>query len=371
VKLGKYIQLLLPEHETVIIPGFGAFVSNYKPAEIDKESDEIKPPSKMVTFNQKIRNNDGLLITTIAEKEGISHFEALQKIETDRENMLYQLDKGEKVTLEKIGEFQYDDQHNIQFNPFEGENLLLDAYGLGTAYPIKEIPEEPVDETEKEKEETATPIAAVVEEHLPEKETLEKDPPSEGVKELKTVPEEMEEEKKNRGWLWFLLILLPLIIVGIFMIRKNNEEKPPITEVNEKPVITDIAPDEAEPVSAIADSLRTDTVKIAAAEDSAKMLQKDTAAFASVDDTAGSVKYVEPDSSKYYLVAGSFKEKENADKFFAELESQGHNPFHLGKQGNFYIIGLGEYEREWQAFRAQDDFLERHPESGVWIYQVE
>ena len=54
MKLGKYIQLLLPEHATVIIPGFGAFVSNYKPAEIDKESDEIKPPSKTVTFNQKI-----------------------------------------------------------------------------------------------------------------------------------------------------------------------------------------------------------------------------------------------------------------------------------------------------------------------------
>ncbi|MFW6246427.1 MAG: hypothetical protein ACOC13_03130, partial [Tangfeifania sp.] len=112
MKLGKYIQLLLPEYETVIIPGLGAFMSTYKPAEIDKESGEINPPSKTVIFNQKIRNNDGLLVATIAEKEGISHFEALQKIETERENILYQLDKGEKVILEKIGELQYDDNHN-------------------------------------------------------------------------------------------------------------------------------------------------------------------------------------------------------------------------------------------------------------------
>ncbi|MFW6259886.1 MAG: SPOR domain-containing protein, partial [Tangfeifania sp.] len=150
----------------------------------------------------------------------------------------------------------------------------------------------------------------------------------------------------------------------------NNEEKPPVTEVNEKPVITDIAPDEAEPVPAITDSIRSDTVKLAVAKDSAKAVQQDTAVFTADEESTDSAKYVEPDSSKYYLVAGSFKEKENADKFFAELENQGHDPFHLGKQGNFYIIGLGEYESEQEAFRAQDDFLEKHPESGVWIYQV-
>lgn len=379
MKLGKYIQLLLPEHETVIIPGFGAFVSTYKPAQIDKESGEIKPPSKEISFNQKIRNNDGLLVGVIAEKEGISHFEALKKIETERENILYRLDKGEKVTLEKTGELQYDEQHNIQFNPFKGENLLPDAYGLETAYTIKEIQEKGEDEPDADYEDKKLKkFITAVNQQPAEKETVKKDPPSEGVKEPEPVMAEKQEEKKNRGWLWFLLILLPLIVAGIFMIRKNNEETMPVTEVNETPVITDTTPDEAEPVPAHSDSIGSDTVKLAVAEDSVKSSQQDTTAGTSEDsvnikigEPADSAKYVEPDPSKYYLVAGSFKEKENADEFFAKLEKEGFEPFHLGKQGNFYIVGLGEYEREWQAFRAQDDFLETHPESGVWVYQVE
>ena len=365
MKIGKYIQLLLPEHETVIIPGLGAFVSTYKPAEIDKESGDIKPPSKALTFNRKIRNNDGLLVGFIAAKEGISHFEALQKIEGEREDILYQLDKGEKVTLEKIGELQYDDQHNIRFNPFEVDNLLLDAFGLGAAFPDKEIPEEPVEEPEDESEaehedKKLLEFVAAVQNHSSEKEEVKKAPPSEGVKEPEPVTEEMEGEKKSRGWLWFLLILLPLIVVGIFMIRKNNEEKLPVAEVKERPVITDIAPDEAEPAPAT-DSIQPDTAYLPAQEDSVDLQE----------EPADSAKFVEPDPSKYYLVAGSFKEKENAEKFFSRLENRGLYPFHLGKQGNFYILGLGVYNSEQEAFDAQGNFLLEHPESGVWIYQVE
>lgn len=368
MKLGKYIQLLLPEHETVIVPGFGAFISTYKPAEIEKESGDIKPPSKEVTFNQKIRNNDGLLIATIAEKEGISHFEALRKIEAERENMIYRLDKGEKVVLEKIGELQYDEQHNIQFNAYENDNLLLEAFGLETASPSKEIEEEQEEESEIDYEEKKLKeFVAAVNGQSSEKETVEKDPPSEGVKEPEPVLEEDQKEKKRRGWLWFLLILLPLIVVGIFMFRKNNEGNPPVRETTDKPVITDIAPDEAEPVAP--DTIQEDTVKIGPEDETEATASREDSITQKEPEDFG--KYLEPDSSKYYLVAGSFKEKENADKFFTQLERKGFNPFHLGKQGNFYIVGLGEYNTEQEAFDAQDEFLVENPESGVWIYQVE
>lgn len=364
MKLGKYIQLLLPENETVIIPGFGAFISTYKPAEIDKESGEIKPPSKAVNFNRQIRNNDGLLVATIAEKEGISHFEALQKIEMERENMLYQLDKGEKVILEKIGELQHDEQQNIRFNPYEGENLLLDAFGLENASPLKEITEEESeldDEDKKLKE-----FVAAINEQPSEKEAVEKEPPSERVKEPEPVLEEKQEGKKNRSWLWFLLILLPLIGVGIFMIRKDNEKIPPSAARNDRPVITDIAPDETELVAP--DTIPEDTLKVAAQQEAEAVNLRDSV---NQKDQENSGPYLEPDSLKYYLVAGSFKEKENADKFLNQLENEGLNPFHLGKQGNFYIIGLGEYNSEQEAFDAQDEFLAKNPESGVWIYQIE
>ena len=130
MNLEKYIHSLLLENETVIVPGFGAFVSNYKPAEISKN--EIKPPSKEISFTQQIRNNDGLLVGYIADEEGISHFDALKKIEKERENLIYKLDKGEKTIIEDAGELFYNEKNEIQFTPFHDDNLLLDSFGLET-----------------------------------------------------------------------------------------------------------------------------------------------------------------------------------------------------------------------------------------------
>lgn len=374
MKLGKYILQLLPENEIVIIPGFGAFISIYKPAEIDKESGEIKPPSKAINFNQKIRNNDGLLVGRIAENEGISYFDALQKIEEEREIIFYQLDKGEKVTLEKIGEFQYNDQHKIQFTSFDDGLLLLDAYGLEAVSPIQiESPEE------HELDQTNSESADGKKFDLFKEENSETAPPADEAKEPEPVIEELEERegRKNRGWLWFLLILIPLIGVGIFMLQKNNGGKRVGNASNEKLEITYNSPNVASSDS-VSGSDQPDTTTVTNVSDSAKSFQTDTGRVVSNESMAetpienlDSVKYVEPDPLKYYLVAGSFKEKENADKFFVQLENEGFNPFHLGKQGNFYILGLGVYDSEQQAFRAQDDFLEEHPGSGVWIYQVE
>lgn len=117
VKLAKYIYDLLLENETVIIPGFGAFVSTYKPAQIG--DNEIKPPSKEISFTQQIRNNDGLLVAAIARKAKISQPNALKRIERECENMLYQLDKGEDLIVENLGKLFYNKKNKIQFTSFQ------------------------------------------------------------------------------------------------------------------------------------------------------------------------------------------------------------------------------------------------------------
>ena len=101
LNLSNFIYSLLLENDTVIIPGFGAFVSTYKPAVILEN--EIKPPSKEISFTQKIKNNDGMLAEIIARKAKISQSYAMKRIEKAHENMLYELDKGETVIIENIG----------------------------------------------------------------------------------------------------------------------------------------------------------------------------------------------------------------------------------------------------------------------------
>jgi nucleoid DNA-binding protein len=365
VKLGKYIQNLLQENETVIVPGFGAFVLVYKSAEIDEQSDEIKPPTKAITFNPKIRNNDGLLVDAIANKEGISYFEALKKIEYQRDEIIYQLDKGEKVTLENAGVLFLDKNNEIQFEPSAGKKLFSETFGLEETS-LKDEPE-PVPE-EKPVEEGITEIRSEEppEEHISE--TQDAEPQPEKEPEPVTVPEPLPDEpekpaKKKTGWLWFLLILIPIIAAGIFILLKDDvaEEQPPVAEVTENEPPAEEIPAEEEtseplPVSGV-DSVQTDSVET---------VQADSIQIQEI--TIDSAQYVKPDTSMFYLVGGSFKEAKNANKYFRKLENDGYEPFHLGKQGSFYIVGIDIFDNEIEAYGAQYNFLDKFPDSGVWVF---
>ncbi|MCK5538938.1 MAG: SPOR domain-containing protein [Bacteroidales bacterium] len=356
VMIGKYIHKLLLENETVIIPGFGAFVSNYKPAEIDEETNELKPPSKEISFNQQIRNNDGLLVGCIADGEGISHFDALKNIEKERENIIYQLDKGEKVVLEETGELFFNEHNEIQFEPFEDENLLLDSFGLESILledRIKEQKEaEPIIEPVIHEKIEKTEVEPVI--HLEEKEPdpiiKKAEPPvldAPIADELKN-----NEKKKKRSSLWLLLILAPIIIVGVFIINQNsNTEKDEALE-KETTLINKEKP-----------RLNADSVIV----DSISATNKDSTIVEETEIDSNVIAI--PDSPKFYLVGGSFKEEKNAEKYVEQLREKGFNSFQLGKRGNFYVIGIGEYETELEAVSAKQEFVKKNPGSGVWIME--
>ncbi|MBL7972118.1 MAG: SPOR domain-containing protein, partial [Prolixibacteraceae bacterium] len=77
MEINHYIKELLLLNDCVIIPEFGGFVANYKPA--TNENNRFFPPTKEIAFNNKLISNDGLLINHISQTEGISYFSARQK----------------------------------------------------------------------------------------------------------------------------------------------------------------------------------------------------------------------------------------------------------------------------------------------------
>ncbi len=354
MNIGKYIHELLLENETVIIPGFGAFVSNYKPAEINEDTNELKPPSKEISFNSQIRNNDGLLVGSVALGEGVSHFDALKEIEKERENIIYQLDKGEKVKLEDTGELFVDEKFEIQFTPFEDDNLLLDSFGLEAVELEDSIEEKEIiipvntetekEETPKEEKETEPEVAVIPEKEISKTESVP-------VQTKEKEPE--KEEKKKRSWLWLLLMLIPIILVGVYLLNQNKtDEKLPA-----KTIEITTSPIKEEPVST-PDSTVLDTTFVVS-QDSTQTKKEEITP----------VEIVVSDSPKFYLVGGSFKEEQNADNYLIELKEKGFDPFKLGKRGNFYIIGIGSYSTEKEAVIAKQKFVAENKVAGVWIME--
>lgn len=345
MNLGNYIRSLLPEHDTVIIPGLGAFITRYKPAQIDEKSGEMKPPSKEVLFEPKIRNNDGLLAGKIAHEEGIALTEAYRKLENEREEIVYLLDKGEKVTLEELGVIWYDNNNDLRFSPSGKDIMLLDAYGLEEE-PIRN---EPIKEPEEDKTQEDT-SGGNNQTQDPFKEEVPPVYAEATLKDAGTPP-----GRSSKAW-WLLLFLIPILGGAIYIFTRQPETVPP----TEEPVSATPNPETAVP---IADTARQDTLPIEPSPVNA--VPDTTTRNDGMQDTAN---IITPDTTKYYLISGSFEDYENAQKFVRRLSQEGYQPFHLGKHGSFYLVGVNTFDNPTEAYGEQYNYLDKHPESGAWIF---
>lgn len=128
MEINQYVKELLLLNDCVIIPEFGGFVANYKPATI--EGNRFSAPTKEIAFNSKLVSNDGLLINYIAETERIDYFSAKQKLSSFVEETMLNLEKHRNVTFEGVGYLHYDSRENLLFEPQVRQNLLVDSYGL-------------------------------------------------------------------------------------------------------------------------------------------------------------------------------------------------------------------------------------------------
>lgn len=129
MSISEYIAELLKYNECVVIPEFGAFISNYKPAQFDQKKNTFLPPSKEVVFNSKIKSNDGLLINHLVEVDKITYHNAEIAVLNFVDRINAKLDNGESVEFEKLGTFQFDKSGVLLFNPISSFELI-EAYGL-------------------------------------------------------------------------------------------------------------------------------------------------------------------------------------------------------------------------------------------------
>lgn len=121
---------LLFKHNCVIVPGLGGFVSNYSKAEFKEEYQTILPARKRIAFNEKLHENDGLLINHVAKTKGISYSEAEDAVNKFVEYASERIHHHKSFEFKNVGTFYYTRENNVVFVPYEGINMLTDSYGL-------------------------------------------------------------------------------------------------------------------------------------------------------------------------------------------------------------------------------------------------
>ena len=133
MQLSKAINSLLYTNDCVTVPGFGSFIVNKFSSVYDEKKGKFYPPSRRVSFNPKIKNNDGLLANFISEKETISYEVAVKNIHNEVISWKKKLNT-ESLFLDNIGELSYNSDENIVFSPDLDSNHLLSSFGLPSIY---------------------------------------------------------------------------------------------------------------------------------------------------------------------------------------------------------------------------------------------
>ncbi len=125
-----FIRELLFSHDCVIVPGFGGFIGNYTPARIDKDKSTFYPPVRQISFNRNLNHNDGLLVGRISNHAKLNYGDSRNIVEEFVEGLRKKLGKGEKVVFDHIGSFINNQEGNVQFEPDRNVNYNLGSYGL-------------------------------------------------------------------------------------------------------------------------------------------------------------------------------------------------------------------------------------------------
>lgn len=313
MNIGLYISELLQDHEYVILPGVGAFFSHYRPSVVDEEKGIVHPPSRGITFSPELRNNDGLLLNHLAHREGLTAPVAHGLLENLKDELHYRLDHGETIVLENLGTLSRM-EGSFRFVAGSGSEFLPDAFGM------KSIQLKKVEGT-----------------------TDKQDNSAKGSSTSSNMTPVRKSSGRKKHLLWLLII--PVAGLAVFALSGIRESETSTSKTMKEMPVQPIIP---EPVIQQVDSVAADSLQ--------------------VSPEPPAPEAVHPVPGLYYVIGGSFKDRENADKYCRQAISKGYDPLYLGEIGNFHMVAIGNYNTESEAVSHQNRIFRQDSTEGVWIY---
>ncbi len=129
INITLHIEYLLTRHDCVILPGWGAFLSQHSKAFSFEDTCQFKKPGKFYVFNSAVNHNDGLLVNSIVRREGLSYEMAVREVEVFVASLNKQIEYDDVVSIGRIGCFRKQ-FGNLVFEPYHVANSCDDNFGL-------------------------------------------------------------------------------------------------------------------------------------------------------------------------------------------------------------------------------------------------
>ncbi|MEQ9262969.1 MAG: SPOR domain-containing protein [Owenweeksia sp.] len=334
--IDKYISRLLFDHECVVVPGFGAFLTRYYPAEINNATHMMRPPSRRVSFNSRIKENDGLLAKYISVYENRPYNEALSSIAISVRGWKRILKTGKKVNLTGIGRLYMDKEEKIQFNPAIDVNYDKNSFGLN-------IFRSPAVQRELEIKKS---VQRAIDIHIPAR-------------------TQKEREKRALPFLRWAAVLAPFLALGVAAgVYLNNS---PLSFQN----IAGLNPFSYQASSEETPEPANETIEAPELTESHIPLTEEGTSETAIEDMsvkpAEQVELPQAVQGSYHIVVGSFKEKDNAQSYVTNLRSQGFDAYLAQGDQRFHRVAVGNFTSHHLASQELS-IIKNQVNSGAWVY---
>jgi nucleoid DNA-binding protein len=309
----RSVSELLLKHDCVIIPGLGGFVATRKPAMISEANHTVLPPHKALSFNSQLQTNDGLFYNYAAQKLSVTYNQAEAEVKELVAELNKTLSEYSVVAVPSVGKLKLNADGKTIFSPVSDTNLLTESFGL-KAVTLPQIQQKNVEPIVQFVDEPA--VAALVDAALPEAET-----------ETNTVP----LKKRNRFALYSIAAIL-IAVVGLSQVLIFNAQKENISLselsignithlFNTKPEIKNPVPVAAAP-ALLQKAAETETA-------TQPRLNEQVTATQSEEIEKG-----------YYIISGSFKDFDNAQKNVKRFKKKGMDARIIPTENNYYRVAI-------------------------------
>lgn len=332
MNLIQYIKELLYQQECVTLPGFGSFLTQTHPIKVNRFTGEFTPPSRTISFNRLIQENDGLLASYVAKREGVSYPDALVMIEKELQHWNRRLDR-ETMILPGIGEFSFNAENKLRFLPHGKINFDANAIGL-TAF-------------QRTPEKAQIRAAAIV----PPTSSSKPNPSMENRKEPLAFTPEAQKEKKSSGMKYAIIGVVAVAVLGATYYFGNQyleSERLKSTELAQKRITKNVQ------------EASFDLGVIAG-------LELNVPAEVETTEETG----IAVEGGQFYsIIAGSFREQSNAERKLEELKAEGFEAaFAETSPDGLIRVAYGRFESKRDAYRLLN-FIKYSLEEEAW-YLVE
>ncbi len=332
--LAKHISDLLFKTDRVVVPGLGVFSTKYIPAQLHTAKQTFQPPSMEILFTSAIKDDNGLLIRHIAEKEGIKEEIAKEEMVNYVNQYNANLTEGKKLKFINIGTLSLKSDGTYVFKADKTMNYLGDAFGM------KEINEPEIIRTEKKKK---------------------------AASKKKTTKAVKRERSKRPAWIIYIFIpLAAIIVLGVFnydLIIESFNKSETVSKADEPRMQSEASYGELSEQQFIDTLPEKETMIV-------QDYSEDTLEAKGDEVSEQEVPVPEKRSvnnKKYYIVAGSFRSGENAMKLVEKLKSKAYNSkiFGMTPKG-LQMVSYESFENKRDAIKALNKIV-REENASAWI----